>query len=1107
MVSMEVITACAGKGEILPVCSTEGGLHTDLALFLRSEVLPEGTESPAMVGGKRPDIVDRCGESDGLVTVGEEPDSITIRLKQGFRLVLFTTSLEFARLRLPSRLYASGTKEKGQNRRSPNSTSLVFFEDSPKTLAGIQLIRFGGIDSVSSGRNDRQVNVDHESPPSCEQEGNHSAFSSKDDASTSSSDRSISNDDALVPPLVLAGMGLIRQPGFEMSTTVNARLKEEIVEDFSSAVDGFRVEELMAAVITAQREALTYADQLSATHEAVVALLAARPRSFDPAMKVNNPKTAILPGGESKSGVTDDVEGDQNRVLNNLIETVFAYKSTLEKGLETVLKCNRESQATRAKAARTAGEVAQRLASFTLRLLARTGDMLHAWGLDPVVYSPVFPGVRALVHGVVRRAAHSMGSEKGGECAMQRSVLGSLSHSLESRLPNDSTWIVPLAAMATNGDNDFPARGWWDACMLLFADRHEIKPTTSAQLTLARLFEIVAAGALGTCIRGSKGTRKGMETDSTDGVADYVEATQTTNEAVAEGLAQVRAIIGLWRKHSEVVEAPVANDQFSDASGSNSDGDESALRNRTTISPQHWDLGFDTSGWAQDQGAATAAALAQTQCIPTTRDLWPAHSINVAADGGNGGDDGAETNCFCERLSLLWSIAKIDRSRMNSIQAASARPFCRDDVLRRLVLLETTMNGVFARLPAHVMSTPSGWSEWIAKMRCSLSSAQKESLKDGGRGSRDRLRFILSHPPPACGSAKKHARGETVTGSSSSPSSTDESKNSDSDSSSSSDSRGGESGNTIAAERSSSVSLTASHVSANSVADSGSSSTADLGPDGPGEPTPGAGTGGHARIRRDSRERMKLKLRYVDGIETVVGVESAEDAPPVANKAFTARAGTLFGVSLRPRIANIGIDTAPESLSTTAVPAIEISRVLEGEAKSKTGNSSVARSSDKDADSDEDAKYITFVAESFRPQRDNSNWHREAKSTPPPPRDANKRAGAALVLNGKAAVSAGDDELHAAGQAANKLAEPGAEQSTTAAPSSPKAVVPLVDEKKPPKKKKHKDKKRGPRTHSERVGINNSQRLSRGAKGSVTSTEDVPLFDAKAARCDHISTS
>ncbi|CAM9204884.1 unnamed protein product, partial [Ectocarpus sp. 12 AP-2014] len=40
MVSMDIIAACAAKGEILPVCSTEGGVHIDLALFLGSNVLP-----------------------------------------------------------------------------------------------------------------------------------------------------------------------------------------------------------------------------------------------------------------------------------------------------------------------------------------------------------------------------------------------------------------------------------------------------------------------------------------------------------------------------------------------------------------------------------------------------------------------------------------------------------------------------------------------------------------------------------------------------------------------------------------------------------------------------------------------------------------------------------------------------------------------------------------------------------------------------------------------------------------------------------------------------------------------------------------------------------
>lgn len=1023
MVSMDIIASCAGKGEILPVCFTEGGLHTDLALFLGSEVLPiaaaenKGSILAQQRSKERLGVVGSGGGlgPDGFVTVGVDLQSstTTIILKPGFRLILFETS----------------TSSSSSSSSSPSSTSsppssLIFLQDSPDALAGVQLIRFGGVDSVgvvaaddgtgclennaNDTKNSSAQDVERALTSSSSEKS--SSDSSSDASDDSSSTESKEAEDIPVPSFVLAGMGLIRQPGFEMSKTIGARLREEIARAFPRELGSGEetgqqaLGESMATIVTTQREALAYSGQLGATHEAVIALLAARPPCFEPDLPRFAPDITVPPGGEPTTGVSDDVERDQNRVLNNLIETLFAYKTTLEKGVDTVAKCDRASQEKIAMTARKAEQLANRLASSTLRFLARCGDMLHVWGSDPALYSPVFPGVRALVHGVIRRVAHATEAPNPDEAVLERNILSNLTRSMVTRVADECEWIVPLAALAINSPGDLPANGWWDTAVALLADRHSGVDGTEgvpSRLTLGKLFRmVVVAGArtggglvpLNHMLDHSPADDKDSRETSTEAVCK--------NKVMLEGMALVRAVVGPWLEHHEpeVPRLPSDEDVASEDSA-NEAGDDESSRHGIILSPQRWDLGFDTSGWVRDRGATAVAAL--------TRDRGLPFDIN----GRRGGEQ--ENNSFFIALSQLWTAAKTDRAMMNAMQAEEARPFSGDDMLYRLVFLEVTMNFIFARLPGYVMCEASRWLQWIAEVRRSL------SVVEGGSDSSSigSLRYLLSHPPPAF--VAKSKVSDDI--SSSFSSSQDGSSNSGSDSGEDGDNNAKSTkGQPIVEERS-------RESSDLSYTNGDSQSLAVAGDVKPVETLGGEGAG-HSKVRRDSRERMKIKLGLLDGLGMAVagGENGNNDSSAEAKMEFNARARSLFGVSTST--ARGVISARNPSSSSSAVAAAGSSTAANDSAlpgsgpagqgsKPPTSTKLVGRSvsvnghEEENADEEEECKFITFVAESFRPQRDNSDWHKEAK--PAPPRrnvSADATSTADLVMAGQKVTDSAKDE-------------------------------------------------------------------------------------------------
>ncbi|CAM9710801.1 unnamed protein product, partial [Scytosiphon promiscuus] len=1010
-VSMDIITTCAGKGEILPVCSTEGGIHSDLASFLGSDVVLEGevqrgestrrqqdsSGGPNIVGGGG-----GIGERDGFVTVSEGPlSSITIRIKFGFRLILFTRSLDFSKPMRP--------------RSSSGTTPLVFLEDSPEGLARVQLIRFGGVDSVGISTTDDGAGClpesakDDEASSRAGQTSDGRDSAAGDDESSASSSSSGEQESGIVPelavpPLVLAGLGLTHQPGFEMSMSMGARLQEEIVQSFPLAfelggAEGTRiVNKSMERLARAQREALAYSCHLSATHEAVIAILADRTPSFEvEGTEAERPRPArdfcLSSGGAPAKGVSDEVEQDQNRILNNLIETLFAYKCALEKGLDTVPNCNRGFQATQAKAALKAERVPHRLSSAALRLLARSGDMLYAYGSDPVWYSPVFPGVKALIHGAIRRApdaaSHQKQTEEG---AIERIVVRSLTRSMVARVDSTFTWIFPLAALATTGPGDLPAKGWWDTCVALVADRQSEKRNnsrcTSRRLTLAGLFKTVMVANARASRPEKERTQKPNRnpTEETELTQACPEGARK-NATVARGLAQVGEV-------------------------------------GPSLSPQRWDLGFDTSGWARDEGAAAVAALARDLGIPCG-----AKSV----EGGSNDPGGEVVETFLSTLSQLWTGATADRAKMTAIQASEAEAFSSDDVLRRLVLLETTMNSVFARLPGFVMCEPRRWSEWIAEVNRSLSSVEEGH---GDVATIRWLRFLLSHPPPVFESEANVGGAR----SSSDPSSTEDDECDDSDDSS------GDSGDSISGterDEQSDSDKTSKDTTVVSKADAADATT------GQSKPVDAQGAGSaHNKVRRDSRERLKLKLKLVDGLGVEVGDEDRErDLSAATTKEFAVRASKLFGVSTSTTKRGVTTRKPPDAADATgAVPnnggGAHSGPTTQLAESTKTSPVSPNLSANTDTDEDgnveqaEEATFITFVAESFRPRRDESDWHREVKSEPPPTPDIPPGDASAIAVQ-VVQVEKGVESVTSMDEDSTPRVDETAQEPPTAAVSAP----------------------------------------------------------------------
>lgn len=961
IVNMEIISGCAANGELLPVCYTEGGLHLDFAFFLGSDVLP----------GEDVRWCEENVEVDGYVTVGHGPDAMTIGLKPGFRIILFTTSLEFSSVRVVSPALPAGPRARGISSNNNNS-HLVFLEDSPSALAGIQLIRFGGVDRLGI-----EVNSEHEALTV--DEGDSGLRSERQDSS-STCEELVDDGTPAVPSLILACMGLHHRLGLETLETLARRMCKDITGAFPLAMKRSEVDDALAAVVTARKESLAFSHQLSADHEAVIALLSGRPPCFHPTTPSSTSDVPVLLDGEPRTGVSDDVEGKQNRILNNLIETLFAYQSTLNKGLVNVPTCDRAAQEAKAEAAQTAERAARRLTQSGLRFLSRANDILHASGLDTMLYSPIFPGVLRVISDSLCGVSTDASSEQ--ETDKERIILGALSQGLVARLPRDFVWTLPLAALASKTHDYFPARGWWDACMILLADRHGLEPRTPNQATLKNLVDLLAERPDRTSNPKESGDAQ-VKRETASGESDV----KPELGDMTGGTEQVQAVVGPWllkretataKSLGKISEGDVASNSDSDADGNNSS------HKRTAILPQRWDLGFDTSEWTGRRGRSVRGA-----------------------DGIISGEKNAEVDSFCERFSRRWAAVKAERFKLNPIQAVAAGPFSKDDVLRRLVLLEVTMNDVFALLSRHVLNEAGLWSQWIAEIRGSLNSLGENYGCTGG-DLIEQLRFLLAHPPPLFGSDSTPENLHASDGSAScSLSCSDGSSQSES---SSSEESGGDS---LDQDRSSPTSLDhkprADSKRVNSTGtDIGTSDASQSSADAASDrrtPSDSEVLSGSPRVRRDSRERIKLKLGSVDGPEgKMVREKNKVQVSNEARKEFAVKASVLFGVCSNRKTA--GTD-AGSTQGVTVQTAGEKGERLEPRAIATPPSPMVPNDREDYIDDDDD--YVTFVAERFRPRRDDSDWHREERSTPtlPLPRTVRKRTAENLRVSAGNGPSSG----------------------------------------------------------------------------------------------------
>lgn len=982
-VSLEVISSSANRGEVLVVGSTEGGVHPQLALFLGSEVRPVGDRASCSAE-TMPDIA-AANESYGVAVVGSGPDATIVSVKPGFRVFLFAGSLQFSSVRIPSAHDANQSKSSAYS----GATPLVFLEDVPDALARLQVIRFGGVDCFDSPPAVSACNTD----PLSSMPGQNADVGDRDDGDSSSSSTSQGQEDTPIPGVIVAGLGLGQLPGLSTPMTLGLGLQQHIIGASHSAVaGGAEAIDPGAAVEKAQRQAFFYSEQLGAAHEAVLAVLSSRPSCFDPAVGSSSRKeSGMLPGESFKPGDGDEIERDQNRLVNHLIETMFAYKSTLQSVQQVVHTCGRAAQAGLVKEMRSERRMGHRVSQSVVRTLARMGEMLHAWGLDPALYCPASPAVRALIHGVLRRATCAVRENDGTreqqeEETVERSILGALTESFLTRVSRNCAWIIPVAVMAGARPDEFPSRGWWDTCSVLLANRHRRKHSNPSQLDLPFLFSMaVPSLGMGTgadMSTGGPGIQRATARPHHHiaGVLGDIKEGHEQLVGVEQGLAQVRSVGATWLgdhpglgfedSNADLSAAKVSS---SESNLSDSDGRDVQMKGRATLSPHCWKLGFDTSNWTQNEATVTAIEFARAQSTSTSSLNAVAMSQQYKESNGEAtrceiADDTkhAEVNPdpFFTRLSELWHRAKEDRSNLSHVQKVAAERFCHDEYLQRLVLLEVTMNDVFERLPGYVLSQPSQWVNWIGAIRDSLRATKEE---EDPSDSQTLLYLQLSTPPPAFGSrgslhstteATDDMSSESSSGSMSHPSASSDENDRDS----------GDDADSIHPH------TTPPH---STELDNPIGRETDV----PGESPldPGSGL---SRVRRDSRERMKVKLGHLDGVDGDIPCDDSEGSR-IDRPDFVDRATILFGVSSQSKEVGIqGLSFPKKASELRERVDVSFSGVAKGAAGPRVDTVEVGGS---DGDTEGGAAYITFVAESFRPRRDNSDWHKEIRSEPPPP--------------------------------------------------------------------------------------------------------------------------
>ncbi|CAM9103796.1 unnamed protein product, partial [Discosporangium mesarthrocarpum] len=663
-VNGDIIASFASKGEVLVASNVEGGIHPDLALFICSKTrsLNEGQVGAAVVLG---------GGAQG-----------DMELKPGFRLILLTNSLQTASV-------YNGSQETTEQ-------PVVLLRDSLSVLSRVQLIRFGGEDSVGAG-----AHALHPSPECLalvtEEPGFGETSSSEDDDQMSTG---LSTEPALgFPALVFGGMGLLRLPGYETSLLLEAEMLNSITESFDETD---RDEDNRMSLAGLRREIRACSEQLGAAHEAIVGLLSTDLSSF--VKHHDNIENRGVPLGMAYENLCDIPSVDQNRVLNTLLDFLFTYKSVLDTSHITVSTCGKEAQAQQVDPLLKARSQAQCISSEALAIIARCSEGLHACGVDPALFDPAFTGVRSSIRSVLRTvidrkewdAKDGQGTIylAGDEARLKKYIVRNLMQKLAARLPPTSIWILPIATVVATMPKSVP-EGWWRTFVALLAERNDRK-RSNAQVSLADIF-------ISPRTPGNQ-SHVAREVTKKSGKEGREAAAVPPSDIVAR-IRQRLGALPAGMPASKNLGAPATVSQ-------GKEGDfNKAADSRKRRMPHLWDTTFDTSEW---EGKVSMVIQSVRDCRASSRgDCCREDENSVAVAGVK---KAPSPQCFLDKVRELWTQAKEGRSSMSSEQAANAKQVCDDEVMRRAIMIEASMGSFFSKLSLHVLAQAAQWKLWLEEV-------------------------------------------------------------------------------------------------------------------------------------------------------------------------------------------------------------------------------------------------------------------------------------------------------------------------------------------------------------------------------------------------------
>ncbi|CAM9302843.1 unnamed protein product, partial [Choristocarpus tenellus] len=667
LVSLEIISSSAEKGEVLMISGVDGGVHPDLALFLGS---------PLQTVHHRQEL----GETVVIVeaTMGGE-----MRLKHGFRLIMLTNSLDT-------------TADSHEVKENIGVPPVVLLQDSLAALSGVQVIRFGGTDYVGArghglmAENSGSLNLWKSEQ---DRETSDEDCSSEDSGEATSQD---SNGEQVaycsLPPLILAGMGLTRLPGYESCLLLEAEINNTVRFGLSYEKEGDP----------------SFSHLLNTAHEAVIGLLSTVP---------NYSKE-----GASLSGL---YFADQNRVLNKLLDLIFSYHSVMERVRDVLLGNDRTAEKKLTPCAFQVRLQATCTTTAALALLSRFNEALTAWGADPALFDPSFPGVQSAVVSSVKRMIQCRVSDMEDKANMSQvtlppielDVVKHLVKVLGMRVPPQSTWLLPIAAMAVTQPNLFPCIGWWRAFLMLVA-AHNGQQLGVTKPGFAYLFRSISSST----------TKKKY---SKHGGLDTRTIVGPTSDDFARVISLIQDITEIMEEEKtteRVQEVVIAKNK-----SKRDDEDEESSGGKLRRMPHSWDTRFNTSGWAAR--VAEEVEVAQKFSVSASGDVCEELSLP---------SDSVIPRPFLDKISQLVTAVKQGRSSMNPSQVLASRDVCNDEgVVQRLILIEASMTTMFSGLTLHVLTEANVWNLWLKEVEGAVKCALQ-----GHRDKVQQLYSLLNKPPP-----------------------------------------------------------------------------------------------------------------------------------------------------------------------------------------------------------------------------------------------------------------------------------------------------------------------------------------------------------------------